>query len=112
MLASLVWYWRICKKFPEAAMLLAVLPLFFAWRSLPSYFYCAAYPLFILMAARAKASHASKSTRGNDHWDRDIDFSLSSAEKPVPAIPAAVGFRAASYTYSVSLFHHRSSFRL
>jgi hypothetical protein len=33
-------------------MLLAVLPLFFAWRSLSSYFYCSAFPLFVLMAAR------------------------------------------------------------
>jgi len=53
MLLSLVWYWRICRKHPEAAMLLAVLPLIFAWRSLPSYFYCAAFPMFMLMAAKA-----------------------------------------------------------
>ena len=52
MLFSLVWYWRICRKYPEAAMLLAIIPLFFAWRSLPSYFYCSAYPLFILLMAR------------------------------------------------------------
>ena len=52
MLGSLVWYWRICRKHPEAAMLLAVIPLFFAWRSLPSYFYCAAFPLFVLMAVK------------------------------------------------------------
>ncbi len=53
MLAALVWYWRLCKERPEAAMLLAVLPLFFAWRSLPSYFYCAAFPLFMLFATKA-----------------------------------------------------------
>lgn len=53
MLAAFVWYWRICKKHPEAAMLLAVIPLFFAWRSLPSYFYCSAFPIFLLMAAKA-----------------------------------------------------------
>jgi uncharacterized membrane protein len=52
MITSLVWYWRICKKRPEAAILLAVLPLFFAWRSLPSYFYCIAYPVFVLMSSR------------------------------------------------------------
>lgn len=52
MLGSLIWYWRICRTRPEAALLLAVVPLFFAWRSLPSYFYCAAFPIFILMAAR------------------------------------------------------------
>jgi uncharacterized membrane protein len=52
MLLMLAWYWRICRACPEAALLLAIIPLFFAWRSLPSYFYCAAYPIFILMAAR------------------------------------------------------------
>ncbi len=52
MLAVLIWYWRICRMRPEAAMLLAVVPLFFAWRSLPSYFYCTAFPLMMLMIAR------------------------------------------------------------
>lgn len=51
LLACLAWYWRICQKRPEAVMLLAVLPLFFAWRSLPSYFYCSAFPMFILMSS-------------------------------------------------------------
>jgi uncharacterized membrane protein len=48
-------YWRICRKYPEAAMLLGVIPLFFAWRSLSSYFYCVAFPLFILLAARLQS---------------------------------------------------------
>jgi uncharacterized membrane protein len=52
MLCSIAVYWRLCRSRPEAAMLLAVVPLFFAWRSLPSYFYCAAFPIFMLMAAR------------------------------------------------------------
>ena len=52
----LAYYWRVCRSCPEAAMLLAVLPLFLAWRSLPSYFSCTAFPLFILMAARTKSS--------------------------------------------------------
>jgi Glycosyltransferase family 87 len=47
--AALFLYWRICRRYPEAAMLLSVLPLFFAWRSLPSYFACAAYGIFILL---------------------------------------------------------------
>lgn len=54
MLGCLLWYWRICRAYPEAAMLLAVIPLFFAWRSLPSYFYCAAFPLFLLMVSKPK----------------------------------------------------------
>ena len=52
MLLTLIWYWRICRKRPEAALLLAILPLFFAWRSLSSYFYCAAFPIFIIMTAK------------------------------------------------------------
>jgi uncharacterized membrane protein len=55
MLGSLLWYWRICRKHSEAALLLAVLPLFLAWRSLPSYFYCAAFPVYLLMATRTLA---------------------------------------------------------
>lgn len=56
----LIWYWRICKTHPEAAMLLAVLPLFFAWRSLPSYFACAALPMFILLASRGNMEQGSQ----------------------------------------------------
>jgi uncharacterized membrane protein len=110
MLASLLWYWRICKRIPEAAMLLAVLPLFFAWRSLPSYFYCVAYPLFILMAARTKAKEANKKTREVENWERGREFSLSRAENSAPALPAAAGFRAS--LHSAPIFHYRSSFRL
>ena len=54
MTGALAYYWRICLACPEAAMLLAVLPLFLAWRSLPSYFSCTAFPIFILMVARYK----------------------------------------------------------
>ncbi len=57
MLAALYWYWRICRRVPEAAMLLAVIPLFFAWRSLPSYFAGAAYMIFILLAARNRRQY-------------------------------------------------------
>lgn len=52
MFICLVWYWRVCKERPEAALLFAFMPLFFAWRSLPSYFYVSAFPLFILLTSR------------------------------------------------------------
>jgi uncharacterized membrane protein len=58
--ACLLWYWNLCRSHPEAAMLLAVLPLFFAWRSLPSYFACAAFPMFLLLAARGNTSRGSQ----------------------------------------------------
>lgn len=56
----LLWYWKLCRSHPEAAMLLAVLPLFVAWRSLPSYFACAAFPMFILLAARGNTNRGSQ----------------------------------------------------
>ncbi len=55
MIGSLAWYWRVCKRMPEIAIILSVLPLFVAWRSLSSYFYCIAYPIFILLAAHPPA---------------------------------------------------------
>jgi hypothetical protein len=54
-LAALVVYWFVCRKRPEAALLLATIPLFFAWRSLPSYFACIAFPVYVLTAARARS---------------------------------------------------------
>lgn len=36
---ALVWYYRNCRKYPHVALVLAVLPIFFAWRSLWTYFY-------------------------------------------------------------------------
>ena len=47
-LAALVWYWRNCQRFPHTGPILAVLPLFFAWRSLWSYFF---YVDIIVLAA-------------------------------------------------------------
>lgn len=62
MAGMLAYYWRICRVCPEAALLLAVLPLFLAWRSLPSYFGCTAFPIFLLMAARSKCISTSSSS--------------------------------------------------
>jgi hypothetical protein len=52
MLACVGWYaWRGVHKAPETAFVLALLPLWFAWRSLPSYFYFSAWPLALLWLA-------------------------------------------------------------
>ncbi len=94
MLASLAWYWRICKRVPEAAMLLAVLPLFMAWRSLSSYFYCAAFPLFVLMTAKAHPNMAVQTQAVRK------DKAASIAKKFIgafPPVPEAVGIRAFAY---------------
>ncbi len=39
MLAGAVWYYRNCRRYPNTGLVLAVLPLFFAWRSGWSYFF-------------------------------------------------------------------------
>ncbi len=76
MLLCLVWYWRLCRTSPEAALQLAVIPLFFAWRSLPSYFYCAAYPIMLLMAAKRRS--VQKNTQLTfSNVEKEIDETLS-----------------------------------
>jgi uncharacterized membrane protein len=37
--AAIVWYWFNCRRYPDTAPVLSVLPLFFAWRSLWGYFF-------------------------------------------------------------------------
>lgn len=100
MLASLLWYWRICKKAPEAAMLLAVFPLFLAWRSLASYFYCAAFPLFVLMAAKVPAHKAAqpKAPRApGTARSHKITPATQTLAGTFPSVPEAVGIRAFAY---------------
>jgi hypothetical protein len=50
MLGALAWYYRWGRQRSESAMVLAVLPLFLAWRSLPTYFYFCALPAALLLA--------------------------------------------------------------
>jgi hypothetical protein len=45
---ALVWYWFNCRRYPDTALVLSVLPLFFSWRSLWGYFY---YIDIIVLAA-------------------------------------------------------------
>jgi len=45
---AVVWYYRNCIRYPHAGLVLALLPLFCAWRSLWNYFY---YADIILLAA-------------------------------------------------------------
>jgi len=45
---AIIWYWFNCRRYPDTAPLLSVLPLFFAWRSLWGYFY---YIDIIVLAA-------------------------------------------------------------
>ncbi|HEX79123.1 MAG TPA: hypothetical protein G4O19_03090, partial [Dehalococcoidia bacterium] len=36
---AIVWYFRYCHRYPSIGPILAVIPLFFAWRSLWPYFF-------------------------------------------------------------------------
>ncbi len=38
-IAAIGWYFKYCRKYPQTGPLLAVVPLFFAWRSLFPYFF-------------------------------------------------------------------------
>lgn len=49
------WYWRYGRRMPEIGFVLAVLPLFFEWRSLTTYFYFVALPAFALVLARQRS---------------------------------------------------------
>lgn len=50
---AVVWYLRVgARRAPELAFVLALLPLWFAWRSLTSYFYFSALPVVALWLAR------------------------------------------------------------
>ena len=46
LILALVWYYFNWRKYPQAGLLLAVLPLFFAWRSFSAYFYFASLLVF------------------------------------------------------------------
>jgi hypothetical protein len=52
LVGCVVWYWRSGWTMPEAGFVLAVLPLFVAWRSLTTYFYFVALPAVVLIVAR------------------------------------------------------------
>lgn len=97
MLVVLLWYWRICKEHPEAAMVLAIIPLFFAWRSLSSYFYCAAFPLFMLMVIR---SLPGKRRYTGPNLDQSLLW-FDQNEPVMNEVPTPVGVRVAFQGFSM-----------
>jgi len=91
MFVALIWYWRICKERPEAAIVLAVIPLFFAWRSLSSYFNCAAFTLFMLMAVK---TFSAKRRHTRQIMDRSVLW-FDHHEPMMSDVPTSVGIRVA-----------------
>ncbi len=51
LIGALLWYWRNCLRAPALGYVLAMAPLFFAWRSLTTYFYFTALPALALWLA-------------------------------------------------------------
>jgi len=106
MLGSLAWYWRTCKKMPESAILLAVLPLFVAWRSLSSYFYCVVYPIFILMVAHPPV-------RQQKHGATNFSFAwaMGRNRQRLSDVPTPAGAYFSTYA-SVNTSHRWGGYRL
>ena len=78
-------------------MFLAVLPLFLAWRSLASYFYCAAFPLFVLMAAKIPANKAAQPRAPEYARSHKITPAAQTLAGTFPPVPEAVGIRAFAF---------------
>ena len=57
---GLVWYYRNCARYPHTALILAFLPLFFAWRSNWNYFYYADIILLAVVLVEASDSNISE----------------------------------------------------
>jgi uncharacterized membrane protein len=52
LLVAIIWYYRVgASLYPAMGIILSMLPLWFAWRSLSSYFYFCALPMLILWLA-------------------------------------------------------------
>jgi hypothetical protein len=62
-LAGLVWYYFNCRRYPHTGLVLSVLPLFFAWRSLWGYFF---YIDIILLAAVMINEYNARTVEANN----------------------------------------------
>lgn len=63
-LTAAIWYWRNARKYPNLGVVLPVLPLFFAWRSLWPYFF---YVDVVLLAVVAQECVSSRETSSGSH---------------------------------------------
>ncbi len=71
----LAWYaWRGARRWPQLAFILALVPLWFAWRSLPSYFAFSALPMIALTFGwdantQATKIHADREKSAAEHTE-------------------------------------------
>jgi hypothetical protein len=56
-LTGIAWYWRNGSHYPYAGPILAIIPLFFAWRSLWTYFYYADLMVLAMLLMNGKHSN-------------------------------------------------------
>jgi hypothetical protein len=102
LVACVAWYLRYGRAMPEAAIVLGVLPLFFAWRSLTTYFYFVALPAVALLLARERAEGGlSPRGEGQRRWARWV-FPMRSPDRRV-ALSAAPGESAHARTLRASI---------
>lgn len=65
LIGALIWYWRNCLRAPALGYALAMAPLYFAWRSLTTYFYFTALPALALwLATLRRASEPQSEPQG------------------------------------------------
>lgn len=74
-IVAIIWYFRNCLRYPHTGPLLAVLPLFFAWRSLWPYFY---YFDIIILAAVLINEY------GSEHPERLTPLSVMNDKNIIP----------------------------
>ena len=60
---AIIWYFFYCRRYPDTAPVLSVLPLFFAWRSLWGYFF---YVDIIVLGAILINEYGAKSNQSLD----------------------------------------------
>jgi len=72
----LVWYYYNCRRYSDAALVLAVLPLFFAWRSFSIYFYPAAILVFAAVLLSCRRPILPQTLTGKVKPANDRDYAL------------------------------------
>jgi uncharacterized membrane protein len=75
--AALLWYYRNCRRYPHTALVLALLPFFFAWRSMWNYFYYADIVLLAVILIEAQSTPAVETHQIQPITELDSPVSLS-----------------------------------
>jgi uncharacterized membrane protein len=78
-IAAIVWYFKYCRRYPQTGLILAILPLFFAWRSIfPYFFYVDIIALAYIMVNEADV--LQKTLPGAGPSDNKPEISVSAVK--------------------------------